>query len=188
MGDKGFPNVSPLASPAVPPTNGRGGSPLPPAATTDAPKPMVGAAVPCRPPRPQPTVGAAVPCGPPCPQPHGRGGSPLPPAPPPDREAVSLKTCSPLFLSGTCGASRRSVSVAFCCSSEFLLHVLLISTAIPVRAAGTAAPTVGGGSRSPPSLYIFYILYTVTPLPPPHSLRSLRLCVRYSTSHAEMSK
>mgnify|MGYP006962949070 FL=1 len=31
---KGFPNVSPHASPATPPTNGRGGSPLRPAATT----------------------------------------------------------------------------------------------------------------------------------------------------------
>ena len=136
---------------------------------------MVGAAVPYRPPHPQPNGRGGSPCRPPRPQPNGRGGSPCRPRRPQTAKRSILKTCSPVFLSGTCGASRRSVSVAFCCSSEFLLHVLLISTAIPVRAAGTAAPTVGGGSRSPPSLYIFYIFYTVNPLPPPLSAFSASL-------------
>ena len=135
---------------------------------------MVGAAVPCRPPRPQPTVGAAVPCGP-SHQPHGRGRSPLRPAVPPDREAVSLKTCSPLFLSGTCGALDGALATSFVAPRSFFSHSPRSPRSprpFPCGRQGLP-PLPLDASRSPPSLYIFYISYTVNPLPP-HSLRSPR--------------
>ena len=79
----------------------------------------------------------------PRPQPNGRGGSPLPPAAHPDREAVSLKTCSPVFVSGTCGAQGETLVEPFVAPRSFF--------------------------------YIFYISYTVNPLPPPLSAFSASL-------------
>ena len=140
------------------------------------PQPMVGAAVPCRPPR-QPTPPTngrgGSPLPPARPQPNGRGGSPLPPAasqpmvgaavpcrPPrqPDREAVSLKTCSLVFVSETCGAFRRNVSEPFVAPRSLFSTISTFSTAIPVRAAGDCRPyrwtthgqTRAGGRGLPP--------------------------------------
>ena len=90
---------------------------------------MVGAAVPCRPPRQ------------------------------PDREAGSLKTCSPVFVSGTRGAQGVALVEPFVAPRSFFSTISTFSTANIVRAAGDCRPyrwTTHG-----PPLYIFYILYTV---------------------------
>ena len=91
-------------------------------------------------------VGAAVPCG---------------PLHQPDRETVYLKSCSPLFVSGTCIAFRRSVSEALCCSSEFIPPPSLFLT------QRYAEPRREYPQILLPPFYIFYIFYTVnidTPL------------------------
>ena len=91
-------------------------------------------------------VGAAVPCG---------------PLHQPDRETVYLKSCSPLFVSGTCIAFRRSISEALCCSSEFIPPPSLFLT------QRYAEPRREYPQILLPPFYIFYIFYTVnidTPL------------------------
>ena len=112
-------------------------------------QPTVGAAVPCRPPRPQPTVGAAVPCGPPCPQPSGRGGSPLPPAAHPDREAVSLKTCSLVFVSGTCGAQGETLVEPFVAPRSFFYILYIFYTVKFISRRDTQSHA----ERPPPSTF-----------------------------------
>ena len=94
---------------------------------------MVGAAVPCRPPRQ------------------------------PDRDAVSLKTCSPVFVSDTCGAQGETLVEPFVAPRSFF-YILYILYTVKLPHAGQLGqpgqPGRVGRTRYPP----LYILYTVNKL------------------------
>ena len=130
----------------TPPTNGRGGSPLPPAAS-----PTNGRGGSPLPPAATPT--------------NGRGGSPLPPAATTRSRSGLSKNLFACVRERNLRSPRRSVSVAFCRSSEFILHDLHGHSRAggrglpplplddprpnPCGRQGTAAPTVGRPRPSP---------------------------------------
>ena len=92
------------------------------------------------------------------PQPNGRGGSPLPPAATTRPRSGLSKNLFACVRERYLRSPRRSVSGAFCCSSEFLLHVLLISTANTVRAAGDCRP-YRWTTHGPPPLHSLHFLH-----------------------------
>ena len=84
-------------------------------------------------------VGTAVPCGP----------SP----PPPDREAVSLKTCSLVLVSGTCGAQGVALVEPFVAPRSFFYILYTVKLPHAGQLGQPGQPGRVGRTRYPPILY-----------------------------------
>ena len=90
---------------------------------------MVGAAVPCRPPRQ------------------------------PDREAVYSKTCSPVFLSGTCGAQGVALVEPFVAPRSFFYILYTVKLPHAGQLGQPGQPGRVGRTRYPPPLHSLHFLH-----------------------------